>query len=169
MTFFRSFITRWLESTKLLIVQKIRVYRHAFAFIVHRLLFGFLRQQDRVNVGQHTTGRDGDGAQELGQLLVVANRELNVSRHDARFFVIAGRVAGQFEHFRGEVFEHGGQVDRGARAHARGVLASLQVSRDATDRELQASLGGSARGLFTRLSFSSSRHCRAFVRARVDV
>ena len=121
-------------------------------------LLGLLRQQDGVNVRQDAARRDGDGAQELGQFLVVTDRELNVTRHDARLFVVSARVTGQFEDFRGEVLEHGGQVDRRAGAHARGVLASLQVTGDATDGELQASLGGSAHGLLARLSFSSARH-----------
>ena len=67
-------------------------------------LLGLLRQQDGVNVRQDTTGRDGDGTQKLGQFLVVANGELNVSRHDARLFVIARGVPREFEHFRREVF-----------------------------------------------------------------
>ena len=57
-----------------------------------------------MNVGQDAARRDGDGAQELGQLFVVADRELNVSRHDARLFVITRGVPREFEHFRREVF-----------------------------------------------------------------
>ncbi len=113
-----------------------------------------------MDVRQNTTGRDRDGAEELGKLFVVADRELDVARHDARLLVVAGRVAGQFKNFGGEVFEHGGQVDRGARTDAGGVLASLQVAGDTADRELQASLGRSAHGLLAGLSFTSSRHFR---------
>jgi len=67
-------------------------------------LLGLLRQQDGVNVRQDTAGRDGDGAQKLGQFLVVANGELDVARHDARLFVIARGVTREFEHFSREVF-----------------------------------------------------------------
>ena len=167
-------------------------------------LLGLLRQQDGVNVRQDTAGRDGDGAQKLGQFLVVANGELDVARHDARLFVIARGVTREFEHFSREVFlrtsntnqthpsvtsssfhptprvtelerlsppprlprasaisktHHDSRhVHRRTGTDARGVLASLQVSRDATDRELQPSLGGSAHRLLASLSFTSSGH-----------
>ena len=51
-------------------------------------------------------------------------------------------------------------VHRRTGTDARRVLASLQVSRDATDRELQPSLGGSAHRLLASLSFTSSGHRR---------
>ena len=130
---------------------------------LNRLLLGLLRQQDRVDVRENTTGRDRDGAEELGKLFVVADRELDVARHDARLLVVAGRVAGEFKHFRGQVFEHGGQVDRRTGTDARGVLASLQVAGNTANRELQARLGGSARRLLASLSFTSSGHRELFV------
>lgn len=40
------------------------------------LLLGFLREENRLDVGQHTTLGDGDAGQEFVQLLVVANGEL---------------------------------------------------------------------------------------------
>ena len=116
-----------------------------------------------MDVRENTTGRDRDGAEELGKLFVVADRELDVARHDARLLVVAGRVAGEFKHFRGQVFEHGGQVDRRTGTDARGVLASLQVAGNTANRELQARLGGSARRLLASLSFTSSGHRELFV------
>ena len=40
-------------------------------------------------------------------------------RGTMRDFLLSRDVAGQFKNFGGEVFEHGGQVDRGARTDAR--------------------------------------------------
>ena len=74
-----------------------------------------------MDVRENTTGRDRDGAEELGKLFVVADRELDVARHDARLLVVAGRVAGEFKHFRG-------QVDRGAGTNTGGEFANLEVS-----------------------------------------
>ena len=125
---------------------------------VDRLLLGLLRQEHGVNVRENTTGRDRDSAEELGKLFVVADRQLDVARHNARLLVVAGRVASEFKNFSGEVLEHRGEVHRGAGTDAGGVLALLQVSRNTANRELEARLGGSAHGLLAGLTLSSSRH-----------
>jgi len=67
-------------------------------------LLGLLRQQNGVDVRQNTTRRDRDGAEELGELFVVADRELDVARHDARLLVVARGVTREFEHFGAQVF-----------------------------------------------------------------
>jgi len=126
-------------------------------------LLGLLRQEHRVDVRENTTSGNRHRAQQLGQLLVVANGQLNVARHDARLLVVAARVTGQFKHFSAQVFEHGGQVHRRAGTDAGGVLALLQVARDTAHRELEARLGGSARGLLASLSFTSARHVSLFL------
>jgi len=127
---------------------------------VNRLLLGLLRQEHGVDVRENTTGRDRDRAEELGEFLVVADRKLDVARHDAALLVVAGRVASEFKNFSREVLEHRGEVHRGTGADAGGVLASLQVAGNTAHRELQARLGGSAHGLLAGLTLSSSRHCR---------
>jgi len=66
-----------------------------------------------MDVGQDTTLRDGDVAEELVQLLVVADGELEVTGDDAGLLVVAGGVAGQLEDFGGQVLKHGCEVDRG--------------------------------------------------------
>ena len=141
-----------------------------------------------MNVRENTTGRDRHRTEKLGEFLVVTNRQLNVSRHDAALLVIPARVTREFEHFRAQIFlrrhhithpsisrpnhvprvararrrraphQHRRQVHRRARAHARGVLPRLQVSRHPTDRELESRLGGSARRLLRALSLASSGH-----------
>ena len=46
-----------------------------------------------MDVRQDAAAGDGDGAQELVQLLVVADGELDVARDDARLLVVARGVA----------------------------------------------------------------------------
>jgi len=46
-------------------------------------LGALLGEEDGVDVGEHAAGRDGDGAEQLGELLVVADGELDVAGHDA--------------------------------------------------------------------------------------
>jgi hypothetical protein len=100
-----------------------------------RLILLLLGQQDRVDVGDDTTGGDGDAAQQLVELLVVANGELQVARHDTLALVIARRVASQLEDLGGEVLEHGSQVDWRTGANARGVATLAQVTVHTTDRD----------------------------------
>ena len=72
---------------------------------------GLLGQENGLDVGQDTSLGDGDSAQELVQLLVVADGQLQVAGVDSGLLVVAGSVASQLEHFSGEVFENSGQVD----------------------------------------------------------
>ncbi|XP_057280297.1 uncharacterized protein LOC130607310 [Pezoporus wallicus] len=53
--------------------------------------------QHSLDVGQHTTLRDCHLAQQLVELLVVADGELQVPRDDASLLVVAGRVARQLQ------------------------------------------------------------------------
>ena len=93
------------------------------------------------------------------------NGELHVAGDDARLLVVAGGVAGELEDLGREVLEDGGEVDRGAGAGARGVLALLQVAVDAAHRELQPSLGAArllrARGATALLAsrLATASHC----------
>ena len=64
------------------------------------LAAGLLGQQRLVDVGQHPSGGDGDGAEQLAELLVVARGELDVARHDPVLLVVARRVAGELQHLR---------------------------------------------------------------------
>ncbi|XP_048156683.1 uncharacterized protein LOC125324627 [Corvus hawaiiensis] len=59
--------------------------------------FSLLGQQHGLDVGQHTALRDRHLAQQLVELLVVADGELQVAGDDARLLVVAGRVARQLQ------------------------------------------------------------------------
>ena len=78
-----------------------------------------------MDVRENTARRDGDAAEELVELLVVAHGELDVPRDDAGLLVVAGGVAGELEDLSAEVLEDGREVDRGAGADAGGVAALL--------------------------------------------
>ena len=120
---------------------------------------GLLGQKDGLDVGQDTSLGDGDAAQELVQLLVVADGQLEMARVDPLLLVVAGGVAGQLEDLSGEVLHDGGQVDRGAGSDALGVVSLAEETVHTSHGELEPSTGGAALGLGAGLaSLSTSRH-----------
>jgi hypothetical protein len=133
-------------------------------------LLALLREQDRVDVRDDTARRNGDLAEQTVELLVVADGELDVARHDALALVVARRVAGQLENLGGQVLEHGRHVDGRAGADARSVATVAQVAVHTAHRELQAgarrarrrlAAGGLLRCLAAALGgrfLSTSRH-----------
>lgn len=76
------------------------------------LALGLLGEEDLVDVGKDTTLGDGDVAEKLVQLLVVADGQLKVAGDDAGLLVVTSGVSSEFEDFSTEVFENGGEVDR---------------------------------------------------------
>ena len=118
-----------------------------------------LRQKNRLNVWQDTALSDGHTGQQLVQLLVVTDGELQMSRDDSRLLVISRRVAGQLEHFGGQIFHNGCQIDGRASSHSLRVVALAKQTMNSADWELQS---GSARtALRLSLHFASlaaSRH-----------
>ncbi|KAG5189220.1 histone-fold-containing protein [Tribonema minus] len=131
-------------------------------------------QEHRVDVGQHTTRRDGHVAQQLVELLVVAHRQLDVAGYDAGLLVVAGGVAGELQDLGAQVLEHRRQVDGGAGAHALGVAALLEEAAETGHGELQPCLGGLGDTLFglratAALSFAShcTKHSPTFTMAKI--
>jgi hypothetical protein len=108
-----------------------------------------------VDVGENTAGSDGDAAEELVELFVVADGELKVAGGDAGLLVVAGGVAGEFEDLGAEVLEHSSEVHGGTTASAGGVAAKLQVASDTADGELKSGLGGPAGGFASFLAAAS--------------
>ena len=111
-----------------------------------------LGEEHGVDVGEHAAAGDGDVAEQLVELLVVAHRELHVTRVDARLLVVARRVARELEDLRREVLKDRRHVDGGARAQTLRVVALLEVAAHTGDRELQAG----ARRLRVRLAAALS-------------
>lgn len=67
-----------------------------------------------MDVGQDTALGDGDVAEQLVQLLVVADGKLEMARDDTGLLVVTGGVAGQLEDLSSQVLKDGREVDRGA-------------------------------------------------------
>jgi hypothetical protein len=119
----------------------------ALALLAALALSGFLGQKDGVNVGQNTARGDGNTAEKLVQLLVIADSELDVARNDAGLLVVAGGVTGKLENLGGQVLEHSTEVNRCSSADARGILALLQIAVNTTDGKLETRLLGARDGL----------------------
>jgi len=111
-----------------------------------------LGDEHRVDVGQNTAGSDGHTAEELVELLVVADGQLDVAGDDAGLLVVAGGVAGELEDLSAEVLEDRGEVHGGTGADAGGVLALLEEAAHASHGELQAGLGRLGGGLAAGLA-----------------
>ena len=94
-----------------------------------------------MNVGQNAAIGDRYISEQLVQLFVVLDGQGNVTRHDTGLFIVSCGVAGQFQDFGAQVFQHGRQVDWGTGTHSRCVLALAKVTADTTNRELQTGLG----------------------------
>ena len=71
-----------------------------------------------MDVRQDTAGSDGDAAEQLVELLVVADGQLNVTRDDAGLLVVAGGAAGELKDFGAEVLEDSSEVDERASSDA---------------------------------------------------
>ena len=92
------------------------------AALLGRALLG---EEDGVDVGEHAALRDGHAGEELVELLVVAHREGDVARHDARLLVVARGVAGELEHLR---TERGGWSEGRARERVRALIPSERAA-----------------------------------------
>lgn len=103
------------------------------------LLLGLLGEQNGLDVGQNATLGDGDFAQQLVQLLVVSDRQLQVTRDDPGLLVVAGSVAGQLQDLSSQIFKDGGQVDGSPSANSLRIVPLPQQSMNTTDWKLKTS------------------------------
>jgi hypothetical protein len=94
-----------------------------------------------VDVGEDTALGDGDVAEQLVQLLVVADGELEMAGDDTRLLVVAGGVASQLENLGRQVLKNGSKVDGRAGTDTLGVVALAEQTVDTTDGERETSLG----------------------------
>merc|ERR1711966_636348 len=106
-----------------------------------------LWEEHSVDVWQDTAGSDGDAAEQLVELLVVADCQLDVARDDALLLVVAGCVASELEDLSGEVLEDSSEVHRSTSTDASGVAADAEVAVDAANWELESSLAGAGGAL----------------------
>ena len=100
---------------------------------------------------QYTTKGNG-GTDECVEFFVPANGELQVTRRDALDVEVLCSVASQFENFRSQIFEDGGEVDCSFGADAGLVSGDVaQMTFHPAARELQTGFGAVrlCRGLCT--------------------
>ena len=71
-----------------------------------------------MDVGEHTTLGDGHASKELGQLLVIADSQLDVAGDDTGLLVVTSGVACQLEDLSGQVLKDGSQVHGGTGTNA---------------------------------------------------
>ena len=114
-----------------------------------------------MDVGQNTTLGDGDVAEKLVQLLIVADGELEVTGNDTGLLVVASGVASKLEDLSSQVLKDGSEVDGSAGTDTLGVVALAEETVDTTNGERETSLGRAglrvglgARGLSARLAAS---------------
>lgn len=103
-----------------------------------------------VDVGQNTALGDGDVAEELVQLFIVADGELEMARNDTGLLVVASSVTGQLEDFGSQVLEDGSEVHGGTGTDTLSVVALSQETVDTTDRESETGLGRTAEAELAR-------------------
>ena len=121
--------------------SNIRVVRYSLLLLL--VLGG---DEGNVDVGEDTTGGDGSAGEKTGELLVVADGELDVAGHNAGLLVVAGGVAGELKNLSGEVLEDGSEVHGGTSADALSVAASLEEAGDSANGEGETSTCGSGLG-----------------------
>ena len=97
-----------------------------------------------VNVGQNTTLGDGDVAEQLVQLLIVADGELQVTGDDSGLLVVASSVASQLEDFGSQVLKNGSQVDGRTGTDTLSIVALAEQTVDTANGEGETGLGGTA-------------------------
>ena len=95
-----------------------------------------------MDIREHATRGNGHGAEQLIELLVVADGQLDVSRDDARLLVVARRIPCQLQDLGREVLEDSRQIDRGTASHPGGIAALLEEAADAAHGELELGTGG---------------------------
>ena len=99
-----------------------------------------------MNVGEDTTLGDGDVAEKLVQLLIVADGELEVTGNDTGLLVVASGVASKLEDFGSQVLKDGSEVDGSAGTDTLSVVALAEETVDTTNGECETSLGRAAKG-----------------------
>ncbi|TNN46668.1 hypothetical protein EYF80_043137 [Liparis tanakae] len=110
----------------------------------------------RLDVGQHAALSDGHSAQQLVELLVVADGQLQVAGDDAGLLVVAGRVPGQLQDLSGQILQHRRQVHRSSGADALGVVTLPQVPVHTAHGELEPGPGGPGLGLRSGLAAAAT-------------
>lgn len=92
-----------------------------------------------MDVGDNTTASNGSLDQSV-ELLVAADRQLQVARSDSLDLKVLASVTGKLEHLSGEVFQDSGRVNGGGSTNtAVSTDSTLQKSVNSSNGELKNS------------------------------
>ena len=132
-----------------------------------RLLLALLGQEDGLDVGQDASLSDGDTAEQLVQLLVVADGQLQVTGDDPRLLVVASGITRKLEDLSSEVLHDCGQVHRSSGTDTLSIVSLAEQTVDTTDGELETSTRRAGLRLPLHLTtLATARHDSRFVRER---
>ena len=105
------------------------------------LVLALFAEQEAVDVGQGTTGRDGGCSKQLVDLLIVLHGEHNVAGRDLLFLLLGACVACELEDFATDVLKDGSHEDSTADTACLSVAALPDQAIAATDGENQVTTG----------------------------
>ena len=88
-----------------------------------------------MDVGEDTTCGDSACSSELAELLIVADGELDMTRHNRLLFVLSAGITGQVEDLIREVLHDSSGEYAGADAHPACVATLLEVAVHSADWE----------------------------------
>ena len=94
-----------------------------------------------MDLGEHSTLRKGRGAQDLVQLIVVADGQLEMARCNGLLLLLFGGIPSEFDDLTGEILEDGGHEDTGTPTNLGGVATLPEHTVAATHWEDQISSG----------------------------
>ena len=94
-----------------------------------------------MDVRKNTSLSDGSLAEELVQLLVIADGELKVPGDDPGPSVVLGGISRELEKLSGQLLEDGGHVDRRPGSEPLRVSSGPQIPGDTADGELESGSG----------------------------
>ena len=99
-----------------------------------------------MDVGENTTLGNGHVAEELVELLIVADGELDVTWSDTGTVVVTGGVASELEDLSGEVLKDSSEVHWSTSTNTGSVAALTEVTVDTANWELETGLEGPGLG-----------------------
>ncbi len=109
-----------------------------------------------MDVGEDSSGGDGDSAQKLVELLVVLNGKSDVPGDDPGLLVVPGSVSGELEDLSAQVLHDSSEVHGGTAANTGSIASFTQIAGHAADGELKTSARAA------RLGFASFTATCAF-------
>ena len=94
-----------------------------------------LWEKEDVDVWENTTGGDGGSAEELVEFLIVADGELDMTRHNGLLFVLSAGITGEVKDLLREVLHDCGGEYAGSDTNHRCIATLFIVAVHSADGE----------------------------------